>query len=63
MREPKKVYRPGKTKRDLLSGSHARCIANKQSRAYWQNEHKRENGLKDFPWATCNGHRNRYHGA
>ena len=50
-----KILRAGKTKRDHKSGAWARCIANKQTRADWQNDPKRG----AFPSKTCNGKRNR----
>ena len=49
------IYRPGKTQRDHSSGAHARCIANKATRAAWQESSNKEK----FPYHTCNGKRNR----
>jgi hypothetical protein len=56
---PKHKTRVGKTQRDQKSGAHSRCITNKQERADWQRNHKRESGLDDFPWHTVNGKGNR----
>ena len=56
-----KLHKEGKTARDHHSGSHLRCIHNKQTRASWQNDSKRD------PFSsiahTCNGKRNRYKNA
>lgn len=49
----------GKTKRDKASGAWARRLTNQSARASWQNDHKRDQGLKDFPWFACNGQKNR----
>lgn len=57
--ENRKVFRPGKTERDRRSGAHDRSVSNKQERASWQNDTKRD--MKSFPWHTCNGKRNRFH--
>jgi hypothetical protein len=46
--------REGKTRRDRESGATQRAYANRQARADWQN-----NG-GDFPYAHCNGKRNRH---
>jgi len=51
--------RLGKTKKDHKSGAHSRCISNKQERGDWQRNHRRDSGLDNFPWHTCNGKRNR----
>lgn len=53
--------RKGKTRKDKRSGAYARCTTNKLARADWQNNHEHKDGLRDFPWASCNGKRNRYH--
>jgi hypothetical protein len=52
--------RKGKTLRDRKRGVFAKNIANKSARADWQNNHEHQHGLREFPWATCNGKRNRY---
>lgn len=53
-----------KTQKDRSSGSHARCIRNKLTRAAWNNEktmlrHNGATGVGAFPYHTCNGKRNR----
>jgi hypothetical protein len=45
--------RIGKTQKDRAKGAQSRTYANRQARADWQN-----NG-GDFPYAHCNGKRNR----
>lgn len=54
-RESNTEAHKGKTKRDRASGAHARCQANKQARGAWSANHKHEEGLRDFPFAICNG--------
>lgn len=45
--------RVGKTAKDKASKAHARALANRSARADWQNSGG------PFPYAHCNGHRNR----
>lgn len=53
------TMRVGKTARDHAAKRQARNADNKAKRASWQNSHDWKNGLKDFPWETVNGKRNR----
>jgi len=50
--------RKGKTNRDRLNGAKAKNLQNRESRAMWQNDSKRT--AQNFPYASCNGKRNRY---
>jgi hypothetical protein len=54
----RKIMRPGKTKKDAARGVQKRNDENKQKRASWLNDGKRDN--KNFPSETCNGKANRY---
>lgn len=54
-RESNTESHKGKTKRDKANGSHARNIQNRITRGNWSANHKHEDGLKDFPFAICNG--------
>ena len=53
------TMRLGKTARDKAAKRQARNADNKAKRAEWQKTHDWKNGLKDFPWETVNGKRNR----
>ncbi len=50
--------RHGKTRKDRANGAKAKNEQNKQSRAMWQGDSKRSGA--NFPYASCNGKRNRY---
>lgn len=52
------LVRRGKTRRDHGSGSHARHLANKDTRSFYYKESAGKRG--PFPWHTCNGKRNRH---
>lgn len=54
------IYRPGKTRRDHVSGAHTRNRENKLNRVAWQ-DLKREGkrSQNNFPYSSCNGKRNR----
>lgn len=52
------VMRPGKTRRDMLSGAKGRNAANKAARnAYCQDSKATHTS---FPFYACNGRKNRY---
>ena len=57
----KKVNHPrprwGKTKKDKANNQAGRNYANKQARAAWQHDNKAT--AANFPYAHCNGKRNR----
>jgi hypothetical protein len=53
-----KRIRVGKTRKDHLNGAKSKNQQNKDSRYLWQQDSKR--AVSNFPWAACNGQRNRY---
>lgn len=52
------IMREGKTRRDHESGAWERRIVNRNRRIDWQKSSDRD--CKNFPWAACNGKRNRF---
>ena len=52
---------PGKTAKDRANGARQKNLQNKQMRADYQNSIKSDGSHSmSFPWASCNGKRNRY---
>lgn len=60
-KEPK-IMRPGKTRRDHMSGAHARRFANRAQRDAYVRRAANEALLSNtlFPFHVCNGKKNRY---
>ena len=56
-----KRIRTGKTKKDRESGATARNETNKALRVEWQQTAEKSRFNRNFPVATCNGKRNRFH--
>lgn len=54
------VMRPGKTRRDMLSGAKARNAANKAARNEYCQDSKMMATNAHFPFYACNGRKNRY---
>jgi hypothetical protein len=53
--------RIGKTRKDKANNAKAKNAQNRESRASWQNDGSGGKGSKmGFPYASCNGKRNRY---
>jgi hypothetical protein len=56
-----KRVRTGKTRRDRENGAANKNAQNRDSRASWQNGRDTSGGNKtSFPYASCNGKRNRF---
>jgi hypothetical protein len=51
--------RNGKTAKDRSRGTQHRNEGNKAARREWNNTTTGQRSLSNFPWATCNGKRNR----
>ncbi len=57
---PKRI-RKGKTRRDRENGAANKNAQNRDSRASWQNNRRADgSNSTTFPWASCNGTRNRF---
>lgn len=54
------IIRPGKTRRDMLSGAKARNAANKAARNEYCQDSKMMATNAHFPFYACNGRKNRY---
>lgn len=60
-----KIYRPGKTQRDRISGAQDRNRKNKIARAEFQKDGSKHRNMPEkavwasFPWHACNGKKNR----
>lgn len=60
MTSPKRV-RTGKTRRDRENGAANKNAQNRDSRASWQNNRRADgSNSTTFPYASCNGTRNRF---
>ena len=58
--DPKRI-RKGKTRRDRENGAANKNAQNRDSRASWQNNRRADgSNSTTFPWASCNGTRNRF---
>lgn len=56
-----KRIRVGKTRRDRENQATNKNAQNRDSRASWQNNRRADgSNPTTFPWASCNGQRNRY---
>jgi hypothetical protein len=60
MCSPKRI-RTGKTRSDRENGAAHKNAQNRDSRASWQNNRRADgSNSTTFPWASCNGKRNRF---
>lgn len=53
------MKRNGKTLRDHKTGAWVKRFKNQAERAEWSNDPDRD--VKNFPYKTCNGKKNRFH--